>query len=158
MSDIHDLERFKAHAETVQALETVVRGAAGWSHVNSTGRQAINVALDTIARVLHGDHSNSGVWLCGAAALTLAGEFVELAVTAEPQPDADGWIEWKGGECPVAQGCRVDVRFRDGEEEFSLIALPVDGEGRPREVRGAAKRFWHHDNHMSDIIAYRVVK
>lgn len=26
----------------------------------------------------------------------------------EPVTDADGWIEWSGGECPVAEGDRVD--------------------------------------------------
>ena len=31
------------------------------------------------------------------------------------QPDADGWIKWEGGECPVGEGAFVDVQLRDGE-------------------------------------------
>lgn len=31
-----------------------------------------------------------------------------------PAPDADGWIEWRGGECPVDVGSVVDVRQSDG--------------------------------------------
>lgn len=31
-----------------------------------------------------------------------------------PAPDADGWIEWKGGECPVDVGSVVDVRKSNG--------------------------------------------
>ena len=33
-------------------------------------------------------------------------------------PDADGWIEWNGGECPVGDDVVVDVKTRDGEIEF----------------------------------------
>lgn len=25
------------------------------------------------------------------------------------------WIEWKGGECPVAEDIRVDTKFADGK-------------------------------------------
>lgn len=37
-----------------------------------------------------------------------------------PTPDADGWIEWKGGECPVGEGDRIDVKFSDGDEFFDV--------------------------------------
>ncbi len=32
----------------------------------------------------------------------------------KPQPDADGWIAWNGGECPVPDGVRFQIRMRDG--------------------------------------------
>lgn len=32
-----------------------------------------------------------------------------------PAPDADGWIEWKGGECPVGEYDLIDVKFSDGD-------------------------------------------
>lgn len=32
-----------------------------------------------------------------------------------PAPDADGWIEWNGGECPVGEGVVVEIKARDGE-------------------------------------------
>ena len=37
-----------------------------------------------------------------------------------PAQDADGWIEWKGGECPVGYGDRIDVKFSDGDELFDV--------------------------------------
>ena len=37
-----------------------------------------------------------------------------------PVPDADGWIDWKGGECPVGDGDRIDVKFSDGGEFFDV--------------------------------------
>lgn len=37
-----------------------------------------------------------------------------------PAPDADGWIEWNGGDCPVGEGDRIDVKFSDGDEFFDV--------------------------------------
>lgn len=54
--------------------------------------------------------------------------------------DADGWIEWKGGECPV------------GDEE--LVRVKVRGESGA--ARGKAGHWsWGHSGCGSDIIAYR---
>lgn len=39
-----------------------------------------------------------------------------------PAPYADGWIEWKGGECPVDNDSLVDVKFPDGSEYFNTDA------------------------------------
>lgn len=33
----------------------------------------------------------------------------------DKKPDADGWIEWKGGECPVDDCEVVQYRMRDGQ-------------------------------------------
>ena len=69
------------------------------------------------------------------------------AILAATQSD-DGWIPWEGGDCPVAHGTVVDVRFRDGWEGDGL----------------ASKWRWHHatqensDVKELDIVAYRVVK
>lgn len=41
---------------------------------------------------------------------------------AYPKADACGWIEWKGGECPVGDDSLVDVRFPDGSEYFNTDA------------------------------------
>ena len=78
------------------------------------------------------------------------GRYIHLSVGQEttPQPADDDWIPWKGGECPVAHGTVVDVRFRDGWEGDGL----------------ASKWRWHHatqensDVKELDIVAYRVVK
>ena len=42
---------------------------------------------------------------------------------AQSEPDADGWIEWKGGECPVAGLSVVDVKYFDVEGFVTGIAL-----------------------------------
>ena len=64
------------------------------------------------------------------------------AALAEPQADADGWIRWDGGVCPVSAGVRVDVLLRNGkkiQEEPDWL-------------------FWSHGQLDGDIIAYRIVK
>lgn len=41
---------------------------------------------------------------------------------AYPKADADGWIEWNGGECHVDNDSLVDVKFPDGSEYFNTDA------------------------------------
>lgn len=65
--------------------------------------------------------------------------------------DAEGWIEWPGGECPVEKGTLVDVRYRDGQE---LSALPAN-DIAPSQ-RDASYAFWRNDENQNDIIAYRL--
>ena len=67
------------------------------------------------------------------------------AALAEPQADADGWIPWSGGECPVNNGVWFWLRFRNGHQ------FGPDDE--------AALWRWGH-NHLDegDIVAYRIVK
>ena len=57
-----------------------------------------------------------------------------------PAPDADGWIEWKGGECPVGAKDIIDVKLRDGE-----VYLDRDSSWT-----------WRHYDCEGDIIAYRM--
>ena len=66
-----------------------------------------------------------------------------------PAPDADGWIEWKGGECPIEEGTLVDVIWRNGIERAGVKALHLGGAGR---------QFWVADGLVNDIIAYRLHK
>jgi hypothetical protein len=58
-----------------------------------------------------------------------------------PQPDADGWISWGGGECPVAPKARVNIRFRTGVEDNDRIK--------------ACTVYWRHELGDADIVAYR---
>ena len=67
------------------------------------------------------------------------------AALAAPQADADGWIPWSGGECPLEYGVIHHARFRDGCES----ALDADAPGWLG---------WKHRGADFDIIAYRVVK
>lgn len=46
------------------------------------------------------------------------------AAQAEPQPDADDWIPWAGGEHPVDPDALVRVRFADFLEE-GLPSRPI---------------------------------
>lgn len=54
------------------------------------------------------------------------------------------WIEWNGGECPVADHRRIEARLCDGTIE-KLNADSFDWEHLP-------------DDAQSDIIAYRIVE
>lgn len=51
------------------------------------------------------------------------------------------WIEWAGGDCPVAGDTRVDVRLRDGSEYRCNVGVLE----------------WDHISDDSDIVAYRVL-
>ncbi len=59
-------------------------------------------------------------------------------------PDKDGWLPWYGGECPVAAGTMVDVRYRRVlvEEKAAYAHLSR----------------WEHLPCDDDIVAYRVVE
>lgn len=70
-----------------------------------------------------------------------------------PAPDADGWIEWKGGECPVDHGVMIDVRYRDGVVSKCMPALePV------ADYHDVMHQYWQNDGVDGDIIAYRLHK
>lgn len=60
------------------------------------------------------------------------------------------WIEWNGGECPVADGTMVDVRYRDGDQ---INALSAGGHSIGRD---ASADYWLYDGYKNDIIAYRL--
>lgn len=53
------------------------------------------------------------------------------------------WIEWKGGQCPIDDSERVDLKLRNGHITRDIPAGCVDD--------------WNHKDLMTDIIAYRVV-
>lgn len=66
----------------------------------------------------------------------------EIADLRAKVANADGWIDWKGGECPVESYQQVQVHLRDGD---NLL-------GR------AGGYYWEHDDEESDIIAYRLAE
>lgn len=63
---------------------------------------------------------------------------------SESKADADGWIDWAGGECPVECGALVEVQYRNEK------AHHIKGANR------AGVWCWTHDNNDGDIIAYRL--
>jgi hypothetical protein len=84
-----------------------------------------------------------------------SGKASDFAILAYEQADAmlearkvgmdesnDGWIEWKGGECPVEADVNVELKLRSG-----AIVL------------GIADHFtWKDHGRDYDIISYRIVK
>lgn len=76
------------------------------------------------------------------------GEAVQPAAVPLTAVDADGWIKWEGGECPVAPGTLLDVRHRSGFEAMRCRA------GRSY----ATRRHWLDESSDADIIAYRLSK
>ncbi|MAG68399.1 MAG: hypothetical protein Tp138OMZ00d2C19078221_52 [Prokaryotic dsDNA virus sp.] len=59
------------------------------------------------------------------------------------RPDADGWIEWRGGERPVGRAVVVEYIMRADRGEFRGTS----------EKAGGLR--WKHDGSGGDIIAYR---
>lgn len=58
--------------------------------------------------------------------------------------ESDDWIEWHGGECPVAPDTWLQAKFRDGDIETKQA--------------GHWDVCWQNDNMPEDIIAYRLVR
>lgn len=52
------------------------------------------------------------------------------------------WIDWRGGECPVPRGTRIDVMFRDGTS-------------CGRVAPGGS---WRHDGGADDVVGYRRIE
>ena len=64
------------------------------------------------------------------------------AAMSKPQPDADGWIKWEGGECPVSGDARVEVCSKKGSKNTARASMWQ----------------WRHLGYLGDIIAYRIVE
>ena len=86
-----------------------------------------------------------------AAALDSQAQQIE-ALTAErdalrrrlddARPAPGEWIEWAGGECPIADDARIDVKCRDGDVLRDYLPSNL---------------YWSHHNYWGDIVAYRVM-
>ena len=62
-----------------------------------------------------------------------------------PSALADGWIEWKGGECPIP--ARKAGQYEAKDSEGRLWGSCIE----------ASFLDWSHTNAPGDIIAYRVI-
>lgn len=107
-----------------------------------TSHTALVAALERTKIAIHG-YIDRCDFTTGNAIL----EEVNRALSAEGEKDApkdDGWIEWKGGECPVDAKATVDIKFRDG----------VTVHGEPPQYWS-----WEHGSiyveHQNEIVAYR---
>lgn len=68
-----------------------------------------------------------------------------LAHPASAAEGSQGWVEWRGGKCPVEDDALVQVRYRE-DDESGLISRP------------AGRHSWLHSRfaRASDILAYRI--
>lgn len=87
-----------------------------------------------------------------AATSIITREQYEAALAAQaPVANADGWIDWAGGEFPVAEGTLVDIKHRDGDEGFAKVpGKRGTGWGNACAIR------WGHEGVGGDIIAWRL--
>jgi hypothetical protein len=60
----------------------------------------------------------------------------------EPKPDADGWLEWKGGARPFSGSPLCEIVFRDGGSE---------------KTYSPGTRCWYHVGGPRDIMFYRII-
>lgn len=60
------------------------------------------------------------------------------------EADADGWIEWRGGECPLPDDCKTEYKMK--EESGSATSR-----------NGAQFLRWESVGDRADIIAYRPI-
>lgn len=65
-------------------------------------------------------------------------------IVAEIVADADGWIEWGGGECPVGGDVLVCCKWRSGKVSITAYR--------------AGSLSWRHNGNAADVIAYRLHK
>ena len=83
------------------------------------------------------------------AALIAEGAIAKAeAEFALPQADADGWIPWKGGVCPVSLDAVVEVRCRDGHKSKMKAQIF-------RWVHAGQTGMYVFEE-SDDIIAYRI--
>jgi hypothetical protein len=75
-------------------------------------------------------------------------EFLELL---SPSTTEDGWIEWRGGECPLPMGTRHELRHADVEEPWQAIVDARDL--KPLSYWRVSERRGH-----SEITHYRILK
>ena len=125
---------FSDHARIAQDVQDVMRNTPGWANLDATKRQALTVIADKIARILNGDPEYVDNWhdIQGYAKLA-----EDRCTQTLPFPEAmphhceeaggsskpavrlpDGWIEWSGGECPVAKRSLVEIRLRYAPEKI----------------------------------------
>lgn len=60
-----------------------------------------------------------------------------------------GWIEWKGGCCPVTEGTLIDIKDGDGELHLGVEALS--------HFSNYETHWQHHCVEECQIIAYRIL-
>ena len=68
------------------------------------------------------------------------------------------WIEWTGGDCPVAKGTLVDVKYRDGVEALGVTAGTLLGDEGHVSDNGRGAYNWGSGVSSFGIVAYRLAR
>ena len=136
---------FKNHAEIAQGLKHEMHVSPGWNRLDQDMKEALEMVQHKIARILNGDPQYLDNWVDGAGYFKLVADRLEAKPEPQTAPSNDGWIEWKGGECPVPKGVFVDVYHKDGGRYSN----------QPAGMSGFSEN-WDHRNCDGDIIAYRL--
>lgn len=100
--------------------------------------------------------------------LDLVAEWVEPVAY-----DAEGWIEWKGGKCPVDVKSKVQIKLENGSEHthradfvkweraggpFRTVAYrPLNPQGAA-EVTDKHAHYFHDVRHLDKIDIYRMIE
>lgn len=146
---MNDVTKDLLDAQTTVDAEIVDRAWARFCGAFGDGPDAPYPGMIAAFETHYGQSFRDKEWrteaACWAAAWSKATARAEAAL-AEPQPDADGWIPWAGGECPVDEKVLVEVRLRSGAACIN------------QEAKMGADWLWDHDGGPGDIIAYRVSK
>lgn len=149
------VDRTKAAEARVTELERQLAGSR-----SREGAEALAVQLATLREQLMETFSRQSrtedrdTYSDGfGQGLVYAAEGISrLLAVSPPAPAAsDGWIEWRGGECPVTPETLVDYRFRRLDPMDSVT------EGRSPFRAGDLTWTWESTpNGAGDIIAYRL--
>ena len=81
---------FRIHAGISQKLKFIIRASDGWNHLTNVQKEALEMILHKIARILNGDPSYADSWhdICGYARLVE----LDLEVT-EPHREVNTRLE-----------------------------------------------------------------
>ena len=157
-------------SKSKQELARIISENGGWrdgaeSAAQSSSDNAVSFYLDTASRfcdrwygkhMIDGDIEQDGLISNWHQTVLSRTEYLHLY----PAPDADGWIEWKGGECPVKRCTLVDVKYANGITNIGVSAL-TDKTHADHTFGTAGSLLatnWSSGLPMSGIIAYRLHK
>lgn len=125
-------ERKEARADLSTTITAAL--AAKDAEIERLSRECIDLRED-YANLKDAMHDDGVAYRAEIERLT-----AQLAEQAKPEPGE--WIEWKGGECPIADGIRHWARTRNDQLLSGTHATGWD---------------WSHCGTDGDIIAYRVL-
>ncbi|MDU4747732.1 MAG: hypothetical protein E6X99_16095 [Pantoea sp.] len=117
----------------------------GLSLREETYLQALEIALPILEQQERACQKCGGTGMADSGGTQPWGEqiLVECDCQFEKQERGDGWIEWGGGECPVPEGVKAEIKFRDGDCAELDTWLDI--------------LEWRQKGYGSDIIAYRII-